>query len=53
MRSEDRPPERIWLDDDALSAHFEAVNARYANPREADDVGALTQNELTAGLRGR
>lgn len=54
LMDEDRPPESIWLDDDALTSHFEAVDQR----RDAGIRGetlvpqaAMDQNELTADLR--
>lgn len=54
MSDADQPPEAIWLDDEALSEHFQRVRERYASPSgtsTADDVAPLEQNELTRGLR--
>jgi hypothetical protein len=54
MSSDDQPPESIWLDNEALDAHFEAVKARYRSPRTAGEEMEsvpLEQNELTKGLR--
>lgn len=54
MSDEDRPPERIWLDDEALEAHFENVKARYSSKSGSgpmEEVPDLQQNELTKGLK--
>jgi hypothetical protein len=51
---EDRPPERIWLDDEALEAHWNSVTARReAGSRGVEAVPAapLEQNELTADFK--
>lgn len=53
MSSDDQPPESIWLNNEALDAHFEAVKEKYRNPHGADEQEQvpLEQNELTKGLR--
>lgn len=53
MSDEDQPPERIWLDDEALADHFERVRERYRSGSSSDreEVPDLEQNELTKGLR--
>jgi hypothetical protein len=50
----DRPREEIWLDDEAISAHFEML----AEQREAQSRGEelipdedMAQNELTAQFK--
>jgi hypothetical protein len=51
---EDRPPERIWLNDDELTAHFEAVENRRSQGAagiEAVPAADMEQNELTADFR--
>jgi hypothetical protein len=58
MTDEYRPPEEIWLDDEALADHFESVKDRMKNPSSGggdweDIPGPGEQNEFTAGLRGR
>lgn len=54
LPKEDRPPEPIWLDDEAISAHFEML----AEKREAQGRGEtlvpdedMAQNELTAQFK--
>lgn len=54
LLDEDRPPERIWLDDEALNAHWDSVHARReAGSRGAEAVPAapLDQNELTKDFK--
>jgi hypothetical protein len=58
LPDDDRPPERIWLDDKALSDHFEAVSERYRSPSgggrsdwESIPGSDFAQNELTAQFR--
>jgi hypothetical protein len=58
LPDDDRPPERIWLDDKALTAHFEAVSERYRHPGSSGGSDWETipgqdfaQNELTAQYR--
>jgi hypothetical protein len=54
MGEDDQPPERIWLDVEALDAHFTAVKERYRSPSAAGEEMEsvpLDQNELTKGLR--
>lgn len=54
MPDKDRPPEEIWLNPEALNAHFEAVKARYASGDDEEVPGGeLAQNELTKGLKKR
>jgi hypothetical protein len=56
MLEDDRPPERIWLDDEALESHWEQLDQRRKNPPSAGSeavpqVGGLEQNELTAAFK--
>ena len=53
MKEEDQPPEHIWLDQEALNAHFESVMDRYRSPDGNESVPDpdFEQNELTRGLR--
>lgn len=53
MREEDQPPEKIWLDDDALNEHFTAVKERYSSgsAMESIDDEPMEQNLLTKKLR--
>lgn len=53
MRKEDQPPERIWLNDEAIAAHFERIHEKYStgSGTEMVEVADLDQNELTKGLR--
>ena len=53
LPEDDRPPERIWLDDEALQSHFDGVDQkRKAGSRGTEVVPQdLDQNELTAQLR--
>jgi hypothetical protein len=53
---DERPPERIWLDDEALSSHWEFIeNKRHHRSTGMEEVpqfaGAMDQNELTAGFK--
>lgn len=51
MTEQDRPPESIWLNDEALDEHFAAVKARYASGSSGTESVPLSQNELTRELR--
>jgi hypothetical protein len=54
MREEDQPPESIYLDDEALSEHFDRVREKYSSSstdREPIEQVPLEQNEATKGLR--
>ncbi len=60
LPDDDRPPERIWLDDTALTAHFEAVSDRYRSGStssggnwESVPDSDHAQNELTAQFRSK
>jgi hypothetical protein len=57
MPEDDQPSEDIWLDDKALSEHFESVRAKYRSKygKDSEDVpdAPMEQNELTASLRRR
>lgn len=51
---DDRPPEHIWLDDEAITAHFDML----AEKRDAEMRGEtvipdedMAQNELTARFK--
>lgn len=51
-----RPPEEIWLDDEALADHFDAVKSRLSQGNgsgsgDAEWEDPPVQNELTRGLR--
>lgn len=45
----------MWLDAEAINAHFDRVRDRYKNQgsgyESVPDPSDLTQNELTKGLR--
>lgn len=51
MSDEDRPPTGIWLEDEALEAHFDEVRRRYRGGTGTSESVPLEQNELTRGLR--
>jgi hypothetical protein len=52
MTDEQRPPEEIWLDDEALSDHFEGVKAAMKAGTSGGDMEPIDQqNEFTRGLR--
>jgi hypothetical protein len=55
MREEDAPPEHIWLDNEAIEAHFDWVREKYrskaAGVETVPDPGSYDQNEMTKGLR--
>jgi hypothetical protein len=54
LTEDDRPPESIWLDDEAVSAHFDGVEQkRNSSIKGSEPVPAagMDQNELTAELR--
>lgn len=56
LPDEDRPNERIWLDDDALAQHFERVQERYRSggsggSSDWEAIPEFEQNELTAAFR--
>lgn len=57
LPEEDRPDERIWLDDEALNQHFDALHARYRSSGDRGEEwesvpsGDLEQNEFTKGFR--
>lgn len=55
LPDDDRPPESIWLDDDAITSHFEAIDQRRKSSTRGDSVAVpqagMDQNELTAELR--
>lgn len=56
MPDDDRPPERIWLDDKALAAHFEGLRERYRGDDRGGDwqsipEAEMQQNALTAQFR--
>lgn len=56
LPEEDRPDERIWLDDEALNQHFDALHERYRGGSRNEEwesipSGELEQNELTKGFR--
>ncbi len=57
MQDEDQPPEDIWLDSEAVAAHFETVRERYASKSDAPasesipEATEMHENELLKGLR--
>ena len=55
LPDEDRPPEQIWLDNDALNDHFDSVRARYrsgsSDGMEPIEDMDLVSNEYTRDLR--
>jgi frataxin-like iron-binding protein CyaY len=55
MTEDEQPPEAIWLDSEALDAHFTQIRAKWkhtAGTGEELETVPLDQNELTRGLRG-
>jgi hypothetical protein len=53
---DERPPERMWLDDEALESHWEQVDQRRKHPpgsrtEVVPPAGGLEQNELTASFK--
>lgn len=54
LPEEDRPPEQIWLDDEAITIHFEQVEARREAKYKGESVPEATdmqRNELTEHFR--
>jgi hypothetical protein len=56
MTDDMRPPQEIWLDDEAIADHFDSVKARLSsgsgNAGSSEDWEEVpVQNELTRGLR--
>lgn len=53
LPDEDRPPERIWLDDDAIESHFEAREQERSSKSGDSSLvpqAGMERNELTADL---
>lgn len=56
LPEKDQPPRYIWLDDEALEAHFNEVKAKWESGgggNQNDDEPELLQNEATRGLKER
>lgn len=53
LQEADQPPEEIWLDSEAIAAHFESVHAKYRTGSDDDVEAVMDQNELTRDLRRR
>jgi hypothetical protein len=62
LPDDERPPEAIWTDDEALSSHWLAVEqkreAKWGGGSETSEAvpeagTRMDQNELTAGLKDR
>ncbi len=52
LTDELRPDEAIWLDDEALAAHFEAAKQRAEDKAGGyEQVPDMEQSDLTRGLR--
>lgn len=54
LPEDERPPERIWLDDEAVTIHFEQVEARRDAKFKGESVPEATdmpRNELTEQFR--
>jgi hypothetical protein len=53
LLDEERPPERIWLDDEALRDHFHRVDEARKNGGKFEEVPDfdMQQNELTADFK--
>lgn len=53
LQDEDRPPEDIWLDSDALDEWFGAVKQRWNNKHGGEDIEEvpLDENELAKEWR--
>jgi hypothetical protein len=58
MPTDDQPPEEIWLDDEAISDHFDRLREKYAsgNSEGWQSVPAsdesTTENALVKKMRG-
>lgn len=54
MSDDQRPPQDIWMDDEALNAHFEAVRTKLRRTSQGNDWEDIPgdQNELTKKIRG-
>jgi hypothetical protein len=50
MREEDRPPEALWLDEEAMTEHFKRVTERYAGGSGMEPIEPMEQNALTKSL---
>lgn len=52
LSDEMRPDESIWLDDEALTGHFELVKQRAEDKAGGyEQIPDMEKNELTEGLR--
>lgn len=54
MTDEQRPPQEIWLDDEALNDHFDSVKSRMRTGGASDDGWEdipTQQNEFTRDLK--
>lgn len=56
LPEEDIPPQHLWLDDEAITEHFERVRERRTSGHSTSDLESvpqpeLEQNELTAQYR--
>ena len=54
LSDDQRPSEDIWLDDELLSEHFQAVRERMRRTSSGEQWEDIPgeQNEITKGLRG-
>lgn len=57
MLPKQRPPRRLWLDDDGLEEHFKAVFAKQggADDDDPEDDPGMVENEdpLVKAIRGK
>lgn len=54
MPEDQQPPERIWLNDKALEAHFKMVrDAQRPGSSESIQIPDMDQNEITKELTRR
>lgn len=57
LKEEDVPPQHMWLDNEALSDHFERVKEKAGRPAGMEEIeeqhGEMTQNEFTRGLKAK
>jgi hypothetical protein len=53
IKDEDRPPEEIWLDGEAIQDWFARVKERRDSETAGEESVPMDQNEATKGLRQR
>lgn len=53
IKEEDKPPEEIWLDGEAIQEWFARVKERRDAENKGEESVPMDQNEATRGLRER